>query len=183
MFRNCGADDYITENLTMLSRYLAIAVTLACLCCLLCSSALSRLIFPSFSFHKWVRVCLYRPFSNRKLNANQQRNAAICFTMMSGGCFFSWKPMPHHPSPVWFTMRRWPLPSFYHHILGGGVVLLLTSFAWFVRPHIAKRPRVLKITICQQQKYNHYKYWYTWGKCAGVIILAAAWNRFLPTGF
>lgn len=33
-------------------------------------------------------MCLYRPFSNRKLNANQQRNAAMCFTMMSGGFFF-----------------------------------------------------------------------------------------------
>lgn len=112
-------------------------------------------------------MCLYRPFSNRKLNANQQRNAAICFTMMSGSFFFSWETNAAPPVPVWFTVRRWPLPSFYHHILGGGVVLLLTSFAWFVRPHIAKRPRVLKITICQQQKYNHYKYWHTWGKCGG----------------
>lgn len=61
MFRNGEADDNTTKKLRMILTLIGNKSTLAHLCCLLCTSALFRLLFLSFPFHKLVPSLLVSP--------------------------------------------------------------------------------------------------------------------------
>lgn len=83
MFSNCEADDKTNENPRMLLTLIgnkgnaSLPLLLALYFCFV------QINVPKISFFtNWFALCLYRLFSNRKLNANELHNAAICITMM-----------------------------------------------------------------------------------------------------